>query len=113
MLHVLTHSVPPRRSSDLATSLAYPEQSFDSMIGSVGWQVRLDAGAFQPYARATIDREFEDAPEQAFARLQSMPGTVECAVPGVAFDDSYGTLMFGARTQWFGLDANKIGRAHV
>jgi len=90
----------------LSTSLAYPEQSFDSMIGSVGWQVRLDAGAFQPYARATVDREFEDHAEQAFARLQSMPGTADYAVPGVAFDDSYGTVMFGARTQLFGLDAN-------
>jgi outer membrane lipase/esterase len=90
----------------LSTSLAYPEQSFDSLIGSVGWQLRLDAGAFQPYARATVDREFEDHPDQAFARLQSMPGTQDYAVPGVAFDDSYGTLMFGARTQLFGLDAN-------
>ena len=90
----------------LSTSLAYPEQSFDSMIGSLGWQVRLDAGALQPYARATMDREFEDQPEQAFAQLQSMPGTTPYAVPGVAFDDRYGTVMFGARTELFGFDAN-------
>jgi len=90
----------------LSTSLAYPEQTFDSMIGSAGWQVRFDAGAVQPYARVTWDREFEDHPEQAFARLQSMPGTMDYAVPGVVFDDSYGTVMFGARTSLFGLDAN-------
>ena len=90
----------------LSTSLAYPEQSFDSMIGSLGWQVRLDAGALQPYARVTMDREFEDQPEQAFAQLQSMPGTTPYAVPGVAFDDRYGTVMFGARTELFGFDAN-------
>ena len=90
----------------LSTSLAYPEQTFDSMIASAGWQVRYDGGHFQPYARLTVDRELEDHPEQAFARLQSMPGTTDYAVPGVAFDDSYGSLMFGARTQLFGLDAN-------
>ena len=90
----------------LSTSLVYPEQSFDSMIGSLGWQVRLDAGALQPYARVTMDREFEDQPEQAFAQLQSMPGTTPYAVPGVAFDDRYGTVMFGARTELFGFDAN-------
>ncbi|MGH8084372.1 MAG: autotransporter domain-containing protein [Lysobacter sp.] len=90
----------------LSTSLAYPEQSFDSMIGSAGWQLRYDGAHVQPYARATVDREFEDHPEQAFARLQSMPGTMDYAVPGVAFDDSYGTVMFGARTRLFGLDAN-------
>ena len=90
----------------LSTSLAYPEQTFDSMIVSAGWQVRYDGGHFQPYARLTVDRELEDHPEQAFARLQSMPGTTDYAVPGVAFDDSYGSLMFGARTQLFGLHAN-------
>ena len=88
----------------LSTSLAYPEQTFDSMIASAGWQVRYDGGHFQPYARLTVDRELEDHPEQAFARLQSMPGTTDYAVPGVAFDDSYGSLMFGARTQLFGAD---------
>ncbi|MGY1424060.1 autotransporter domain-containing protein [Lysobacter sp. A289] len=91
----------------LSTSLAYPEQEFDSLIGTAGWQMRYIASEhLQPYARATIDREFEDAPSQAFGQLQSMPGTAPFAVPGVAFDDSYGSLMFGARTRVMGLDAN-------
>ncbi|SKA21183.1 autotransporter domain-containing protein [Novilysobacter spongiicola] len=91
---------------DLSTSLAYPEQSYDSLVGSVGWQVRFDGGALQPYARLTADREFEDEPEQAFGRLQSMPGTSTYAVPGVSFDDSYGTLVLGTRSRMFGMDAN-------
>src|SRR3546814_869300 len=74
----------------LSTSLAYPEQSFDSVIGSAGWQLRYDGAHMQPYARATVDREFEDHPGQAFARLQSMPGTMDYAVPGVGFDDQIG-----------------------
>jgi outer membrane lipase/esterase len=91
----------------LSTSLAYPEQNFDSLIGSVGWQLsyRLNEHLV-PYARMTLDREFEDAPAEAFAQSQSMPGTAPYAVPGVVFDQDYGTLLFGARTQLFGVDAN-------
>ncbi len=93
--------------AQLSTSLAYPEHRFDSLIGTAGWQIRYAASEqMQPYARLTVDREFEDVPREAFARLQSMPGTAPFAVPGVAFDDSYGTLTMGARTRVMGLDAN-------
>jgi outer membrane lipase/esterase len=91
----------------LATSLSYPEQNFDSLIGSVGWQMSLRASEhFAPYARATIDREFEDAPAEAFAQAQSIPGSTPYAVPGVQFDDSYGTVLLGTRMELFGFDAN-------
>jgi outer membrane lipase/esterase len=91
----------------LSTSLAYPEQSFDSLIGSAGWQVSGTIHEhLKPYARVTWDKEFEDAPAQAFAQMQSMPGTLPYAVPGHSFDQSYGTLTFGARTEMFGMDAN-------
>lgn len=91
----------------LATSLAYPDQSFDSMIGSAGWQASYAINDhLAPYARLTVDREFEDAAEEAWAQLQSMPGTGAYAVPGVTFDQDYSTLTFGARTKVFGLDAN-------
>lgn len=91
----------------LSTSLAYPDQSFDSMIGSVGWQASYAINDhLKPYARLTVDREFEDTAEEAFAQMQSMPGTAPYAVPGVKFDQAYNTLTFGARTKLFGLDAN-------
>ena len=35
-----------------------------------------------------------------------MPNTLPYAVPGHSFDQSYGTLTFGARTQLLGMDAN-------
>ena len=35
-----------------------------------------------------------------------MPGTAPYAVPGLDTDDSYGTLLLGARTKLFGFDAN-------
>ena len=91
----------------LSTSLAYGDQSFDSLIGSVGWQAAYAIHEnLQPYVRATWDREFEDPAEEAFAQSQSMPTTQEYAVPGLDYDDSYGTVTFGARTRLFGLDAN-------
>jgi outer membrane lipase/esterase len=91
----------------LSTSLAFPDQSFDSLIGSIGWQVSYaPSDRVHPYARITWDREFEDAPAQAFASAQSIPGSLQYAVPGVAFDDQYGTLLMGARTRAMGLDVN-------
>ncbi|MBA2237112.1 MAG: autotransporter domain-containing protein, partial [Lysobacter sp.] len=90
----------------LSTSLAHPAQQYDSLIGSVGWQASYTAQRFTPYAKLTLDREFEDTPDEAFAQLQSMPTTAPFAVPGVRFDHQYTTLLLGARTTAFGLDAN-------
>lgn len=89
----------------LSTSLAYPQQDVDSLIGSVGWQLSYVINEhLKPYAKVTYDREFEDAPELAFAQAQSMPGTLPYAVPGLPFDTTYGTLSYGVRSELFGLD---------
>ncbi len=91
----------------LSTSLAYPDQSFDSLITSVGWQATYQINDhLKPYARLTWDQELEDQPKEAFARSQSIAGSLTYAVPGLEFDDSYFTLLMGARTELFGLDAN-------
>ena len=89
----------------LSTSLAYPQQDFDSLIGSVGWQASFAINEhLRPYAKLTWDREFEDAPAQAYAQAQSIPGSLPYAVPGLQFDDNYGTLTYGVRSELFGLD---------
>jgi outer membrane lipase/esterase len=96
-----------------STQLAYPAQVRDSLVASAGWQVSLDSGPnFRPYLRATVGRQLEDGPEEAFARAVSVPGSLEYAVPAVRFDDRYGTLVVGARTRLFGLDAD-IGAAAI
>lgn len=95
----------------LSTSLAFPDQTFDSLIGSVGWQASYAINDhLEPYARLTYDHEFEEADEQAFAQSQSMPGTLPYAVPGVAFDRNYSTVTVGALTRILGLSAN-VGAA--
>ncbi len=95
-----------------SSALAYPELARDSLVGSLGWQASYDAGAFMPYLRATWDHDFEDAPQQARASLRTMPG-MEYAVPGIAFDDDYGTVVLGARFGLFGLAADLGARTTV
>jgi outer membrane lipase/esterase len=90
-----------------STALAYPDQSFDSLIGSIGWQATIEASDhLTPYVKVTYDREFEDYADQAFARSLTVAGSLPYAVPGLKFDDSYGTAVLGARTELFGMDAN-------
>ena len=94
-------------NATLATSLAYPDQSHDSLITSLGWQASYAVSEHaRPYARVTWDKEHKDAPAEAFARSQSIAGSQNYAVPGLTFDDSYVTLQFGVRTEVFGLDTN-------
>lgn len=91
--------------SSESTALAYMEQDGDSLIGSVGWQASFAINDHvKPYARLTWDREFEDAPTQAFAQSVSMPGTLPYAVPGLPLDDTYGTLTYGVQSELFGMD---------
>jgi outer membrane lipase/esterase len=90
-----------------STSLAYGDQSFDSLITSLGWQASYEINDhLVPYTRLTWDKEHEDQPREVFARSQSIVGSLPYAVPGLEFDDSYLTLQLGARTELFGLDAN-------
>ncbi|MEG3050161.1 MAG: autotransporter domain-containing protein [Thermomonas sp.] len=92
-------------NSTESTALAYLDQDSDSLIGSVGWQASFAINDHvTPYARLTWDREFEDAPLQAWAQSVSMPGTLPYAVPGLPFDDTYGTLSYGVRTEVLGMD---------
>lgn len=94
-------------NATLSTALGYPDQEYDSLVVSAGWQASYKINDhLAPYARITYDTETEDSAEQAFARALSIPGSLPYAVPGVEFDDTYLTAQFGARTQVFGLDAN-------
>ena len=90
-----------------SSALAYPDQEFDSLIGSAGYEFSYAINDhLQPYARLTVDKEFEDPAEEVFAQALSLPGTSAYAVPGLDTDDGYGTLLMGARTKLFGFDAN-------
>ena len=90
---------------ELSTALAFPAQDFDSLQASVGWQADFSIrDNLQPFVRATFDREFGDAPTQAYAQMTSLPGTMPYAVPAPKFDDSYVSLSYGVRSQLWGMD---------
>ncbi len=92
-------------NSTESTALAFPDQSYDSLIGSLGWQVSFHGSEhLRPYARASYQKEFEESPEEAFAQLVSLPDVAPYAVPGLGFDESFGVVQFGAKTELFGLD---------
>ncbi|MEO6226289.1 MAG: autotransporter domain-containing protein [Thermomonas sp.] len=98
----------------LSTSFAYADQSFDSLVASVGWQASLALSEhITPYAKLTWDRELENPAAEVFASAQSMPGTLPFAVPGLALDREYGTAQFGVRTEMFGLDVQTGTRITV
>ncbi|RZA16743.1 MAG: autotransporter domain-containing protein, partial [Lysobacteraceae bacterium] len=87
-----------------STALGYFDQGGDSLIGSAGWQASFAINEhLKPYARVTLDREFKDAPAQAWAQSLSMPDSLPYAVPGQSFDQTYGTLSYGVQSELFGL----------
>lgn len=89
-----------------STALVFPKQKADSLIGSLGWQIAYQASPqFAPYARLTWDHDFERGDDEVYARLQTLPGAADYAVPGLGLDREYLTATFGARTRVFGLDA--------
>ena len=93
-------------SNLLSTALAYDDTDADSLLGRVGWQASYALNdRVTPYIQATYDHEFKDASE-ATARLQTLPEAGTYAVPGIGFDRDYGSVVLGARTRLFGLDAN-------
>jgi outer membrane lipase/esterase len=66
-----------------------------------------------PYVQATYNHEFEDNASMAWASLQTIPGALPYAVPGVDFDQDYGVIVFGARAQVGGLSADVGARTTI
>jgi len=97
-------------AATMSTSLAFSDQRLDSLVGSVGWQARYDAGSWEPYVRVGWQREFEDAPDEAFARLQTV-SVLEYAVPTHAFDQDFGTAQLGVRMEFGSVRADLGARS--
>ena len=84
------------------------DQSFDSLIGSVGWQASYAINDhLAPYATLTYDHEFEEC-RQAGVRQRAVAAGfagIRGAGPGTTTATTAPSLV-GARTRMFGLDAN-------
>lgn len=97
-----------------STALSYRDQEFDSLIGSAGWRASFQISpTVTPYVQATYNHEFEDNASMAWASLQTIPGALPYAVPGVQFDQDYGVVVFGARAQLGGLSADVGARTTI
>ena len=92
-------------SNTSSSALGYHDQDLDSLVGRIGWQVRLDGAPVKPYLQVAYDHEFKDSNE-ASAWLQSLPEVGTYYVPGLNLDRNYATVVLGARTRVFGLQSN-------
>lgn len=94
----------------LSTSLAFPDQDFNSLVGSIGYRAEMNLGSnVKPYIQLTYDKEFGDLDDEAYAQLQSMPNTTPYAVPGLNFDDDYVTAQLGMKAQFGNVSAHVGG----
>jgi outer membrane lipase/esterase len=93
----------------LSTALRFADQSYHSLLGSVGWRAATElAPGTAPYVQATYDHEFNNVRKEAFAELQTVD-SLPYAVPGNDWDRSYGTVTAGIRTLFGAVEANAGG----
>lgn len=84
----------------LSSALGYGQQSYDSVVGRVGYQLELTSSeSVQPYVQASYEREFGDYPSEAIARSLSVTGSLPFAVPGISYDRDYGIVAGGLRAK--------------
>ncbi|WP_188112382.1 autotransporter domain-containing protein [Salinicola aestuarinus] len=86
-----------------STSLSYPDQKVDSLVGRVGWQIRRNGPTFNPYLQLAYNHEFEKS-RGVEATLQSLPELGAYEVPALSFDSDYAELTVGARTSLWGVE---------
>jgi len=91
----------------LSTSLAYSSQTLGSQIASIGWQASYQWDSdLTPYLRLSFERELKQAPEEVWARAQSIAGSTPYAVPGLNYSKRWITATLGLRTQLAGINAD-------
>jgi len=81
-----------------SADMRYGEQTRDSTVARLGWRAEVDAGAWRPYARVTIDRELEDDDRQMSAQVASASGLPMFTLPAAAPGRTSATLLAG--TGW-------------
>jgi len=88
-----------------STSLAYADQSANSLMTSVGWQASWELSErFVPFVRTLWYREFNDDPRQVATRAQSIPGSLPYRVPGLEFDNSFANTTIGLRSRLWSME---------
>lgn len=93
-------------NAGLSTALAYPEQSFDSILVSAGWQASWAVSETTSFfGKAVYLSELGDQAGEAFARSQSIPGATDYAVPNRVYEEDFASATLGVRAKLFGVDS--------
>lgn len=82
-----------------SANMRYGGQTRDSALARLGWWVQYDAGAWQPYARLTADRELRDDAREASAQLASATELPLFTMPAAAPGRTSATVVAGAALQ--------------
>ncbi|AWK85099.1 autotransporter domain-containing protein [Azospirillum thermophilum] len=97
---------------------AFRDQRRESLVGSIGYQVSYDAGAFLPFAKAALNREFKDDDRSVTAASRTV-SSLAYAMPVAKPDRTYVTAAAGASfrlataiTGTLGVNA-RFGEEHV
>lgn len=88
------------------TALRYGEQTRESLIGSLGWQVQGQFGAVRPFGRVTWEYEFKDDPLRVTASPVGIGGSFSASTPRP--DNNWALFSVGASMD-FGSATARMG----
>lgn len=77
-----------------STTMWFAGQDRDSLLGSVGYQLRLDSGRCTPWARIAFSHEFEGGKRNVGATLVALPAN-RFELPAFAPERTWGTAALG------------------
>jgi outer membrane lipase/esterase len=81
------------------TALSFQAQTLNSAVSELGYQVRFDAGLWQPFAKAVWDHELANANRSVTASLTTPLaisfGAPSYSLPAVVFGKDWGTVTAG------------------
>ncbi len=87
------------------TALRFGEQTRESLIASVGWQVQGQVGAVRPFGRVTWEYEFKDDPLRVTVSPATIGGSFSASTPNR--DDNWALFSFGASMDFGSASATK------
>ena len=96
-----------------SANLRYGEQTRSSTLGRLGYQTTYQAGWWQPYARASLDRELRDEDREVQAQVASQSDMPMYSIPAATPGRSFATLLIGSQFRLAERWSANVGLSHV
>ncbi len=77
-----------------SAGMSFRKQSRDSLIGSLGYQASYNAGNFLPFARVSLEHEFENGERLIGASLNTI-SDISFELPALQLDDTWSSATLG------------------